>query len=144
MALQNARELVIKRSTSADGSGTKVFVCGLRTRTWSIANAEIDTTIPNCDDPSEPIVATSVPGRQTLEFSGDGLADDDDAMQMVHDDARLQRVVPYEVVVPGFGSYVGPMGVFDFSFSGDMEDPLGFSATWRPTDASTLVYTPAP
>lgn len=140
--LQNGRELAIKRSDVADGSGTKVFVCGLRTRTFSIANAEIDTTIPNCTDPSLPIVATSIPGRQTLEFSGDGLADDDAAMQMVHDDARLQRIVPYEVVVPGFGSYVGPMGVFEFAFSADMEDPLGFSATWRPADAAALVYTP--
>jgi predicted secreted protein len=105
MAQQNGRELVIKRSATADGTGTKVFVCGMRTRSWTINNATIDTTVPNCD-------------------------------------ARLQRIVPYEVVVPGFGTYVGPMGVYDFEFSADMEEPLGFSATWRPADASALVYTP--
>lgn len=142
MALQNGRELVIKRSATADGTGSKVIVCGLRTRGWSINNAEIDTTIPDCDDPSKPIVATSDFGRQTLEFSGDGLADNDAAQLMVHDDARLQRIVPYEVVVPGFGSYVGPMGVYNFEFTADMEEKLGFSATWRPADASQLVYTP--
>jgi predicted secreted protein len=142
MAQQNGRELVIKRSATADGTGTKVFVCGMRTRSWTIGNAEVDTTVPNCDDPSLPIVATSTFGRQTLEFSGDGLADNDAAQLMVHDDARLQRIVPYEVVIPGYGTYVGPMGVYDFAFSADMEEPLGFSATWRPADASQLVYTP--
>ena len=73
MAQENGRELVIKRSTAPDGSGTRRF----RLRpdadsAWSISNAEIDTTVPNCTNPALPIVATSVPGRQTLEFTGDG------------------------------------------------------------------------
>jgi len=144
MALQNGRELVIKRSAVADGSGTKVFVCGLQTSNFSLANADIDTTIPNCDDPSLPIVATSTPGRQTLEFSGDGLADNDAAQRMVFDDARLQRTVEYEIIIPGFGTYEGPMAVYDFGFDGAMEEKLGFTATWRPTDSSALTFTPAP
>lgn len=144
MAQQNARELVIKRSAVADGTGTRVFVCGLRTRSWGIDNAEIDTTVPNCTDPTLPIVATSTAGRQTLEFTGDGLFDNDAVGKIVADDARLQRKPTYEVIVPGYGSWVGPMGVFAYQWSGDMEEPLGFSATWRPSDASLLVFTPAP
>jgi predicted secreted protein len=144
MAQQNAKELVIKRSTIADGSGSRVFVCGIRTRSFSIANADVDTTVPDCDDPSLPIVATSQPGRQTLEFTGDGLADNDAAGRIIFDDARLQRRVTYEVVIPGFGNYVGTFAIYDWSFSGDMEEPLGFSATWRPTDAGNLTWTPAP
>ena len=62
MALQNGRELVIKRSTVADGTGTRVFACGLQTTSFTIANADIDTTRPNCDDPSLPIIATSRTG----------------------------------------------------------------------------------
>ena len=144
MAIQNGRELVIKRSTVADGSGTRVFVCGLQTTNFSIANADIDTTRPNCDDPSLPIIATSEPGRQTLEFSGDGIADNDAVGRIVFDDAREQRRVTYEIIIPGYGTYVGIFAVYDWAFNGTMEEPLGFSATWRPTDSETLVWTPAP
>lgn len=143
MAKQNARELVIKRSAVANGTGTREFVCGIRTRSWSIANDTVDSTIPNCEDPSLPIVATAEPGIQTLEFSGDGLFENDAVQKLVVDDARLQRLPVYEVIVPGYGSWVGPMGVFEYSFNGDMNEKLGFSATWRPTDASLLVFTPA-
>lgn len=143
MAQQNARELIIKRSLADDGTGARVFVCGIRTRTFSIANAEIDNTVPNCTDPSLPIVATSLPGRQTIEFSGDGLADNDAVGKIIFNDARLQRRVTYEVVVPGYGTFVGPFGVFNFEFSGEMEDPMAFSAAWKPTDIATLVFTAA-
>ena len=138
------RELVIKRSTVVDGTGTRVFMCGLQNSNFTIANADIDTTIPNCDDPSLPIVATSTPGRQTLEFSGDGLAENSVVNRIIFDDAREQRRVTYEIIIPGFGTYVGTFAVYDWAFNAAMEDPLGFSATWRPTDAETLVWTPAP
>jgi hypothetical protein len=142
MAQENGRELVIKRSTAGDGSGTRVFVCGLRTSSWSISNAEIDTTVPNCTNPALPIVATSAPGRQTLEFTGEGLADTAGNFRAVADDARLQRKTQvYEVIVPGYGRWTGPMAVFDWVATGTMEEPLGFSATWRPVDATALIFT---
>ena len=144
MATQLGRLLLIKRSTVPDGTGTRVPVCGLRPRSFSISNADIDTTVPDCDDPSLPIVATSVPGRQTLEFTGSGIADNDAVGRIVFDDARLQRRVTYEVIIPGFGTYVGPFAVYDFTFSGEMEEEMGFDGTWRPTDANQLVFTPAP
>ena len=144
MAQQNARELVIKRSTTPDGSGPRVFVCGLRTRSFTIANADVDSTVPDCDDPSQPVITTSAPGRQTLEFTGDGLADNDAVGRIVFDDARLQRRVTYEIIIPGFGTYLGKFAIYDWEFSGDMEEPLAFSGTWRPTDAQTLTFTPAP
>ena len=143
MAQQNARELVIKRG---DGASPEVFtfVCGLRTRSFQMSNAQIDTTVPNCDNPAQPIVATSRPGRQTLTFSGDGLFDSDEVGQDVADDARLQRVtINYQVIVPGYGTFEGPFMISDFEFSGDMEDPLAFSATWAPVNNALLTFTPA-
>lgn len=134
MAQQSARELVIKRQG--------VFVCGLRTRSFSMSSAQVDTTVPNCNDPSLPIVATARPGRQTLSFSGDGLFDTDEVGIAVADDARLQRTdVVYQVIVPGYGTFEGPYFVADFEFSGDMEDPLAFSASWVPLDNSQLTFT---
>jgi predicted secreted protein len=109
-----------------------------------MSNASIDTTVPNCEDPSQPIVATARPGRQTITFSGDGLFDSNAAGKAIADSARNQDIdTNYEVVVPGYGSFQGPFFISDFQWNGDMEDPLAFSATWTPLDASQLTFTPA-
>lgn len=143
MANQNARELVVKREDSA-GSGTFSFVCGIRTRSFQMSNAQIDTTKPNCTDPSQPIIATAKPGRQTIQFSGDGLFSNNTVGKAVADDARLQRTtINYQVIVPGYGIFEGPFFVADFQWSGEMEDDLNFSATWIPLDNSSLTFTPA-
>ena len=143
MSQQNARELVIKRGDGATPEAF-AFVCGLRTRTFQMSNAQIDTTVPNCVDPSQPIVATARPGRQTIEFSGDGLFDNNTIGKKVADDARLQNIhVNYEVIVPGYGTFAGPFFISEFQWNGGMEDPLAFSAKWTPLDASLLTFTPA-
>lgn len=140
MAQQNARELVVKRES--DTPGTFVFVCGIRTRSLTMSNAQIDTTVPNCTDPSLPIRATARPGRQTITFSGDGLFDNDAVGKAVADDSRLQTTDRnYQVIVPGYGTWEGPFFVADFEWSGDMEDPLAFSATWVPLDNDQLTFT---
>ncbi|UOK71712.1 phage tail tube protein [Ancylobacter polymorphus] len=131
MSQQNARELVIKRYNGS----TFDFVCGIRTRSMPISNAQIDTTVPDCTNPSAPISATAMPGRQTLSFTGDGLFDNAQIGKSVADDARTQAITDYQIIVPGYGTFEGPFMVADFEFSGDMEDPLAFSATWVPTES---------
>lgn len=143
MAQLEAKLLVIKRG---DGASPEVFsyVCGIKTRTFQMSNAQIDTTVPNCEDPSLPIVATARPGRQTLTFSGDGLFDNNAVGKLVIDDVRNQATdVNYQVIVPGVGTFEGPFFISDFQLSGDMEDNLAFSATWVPLDNSLLTFTPA-
>jgi TP901-1 family phage major tail protein len=143
MSQQNARELVIKRGNAASPESF-TFVCGLRTRTFQMSNAQIDTTVPSCSNPANPIVATARPGRQTITFSGDGLFDSDEVGKAVADDARLQTTTRnYQVVVPGYGTFEGPFFVSDFQWNGDMEDPLAFSATWIPLSGDALTFTPA-
>ena len=141
MAQKNARELAIKRETSP-GSGVFSYVCGFRTRTFKMSNAQIDTTVPNCTDPSLPIIATAMPGRQTIEFSGDGLFDNDTASVAVFEDSRVQSSdVVYRVIIPGVGSFEGPFFISEYELGGEMEDAMGFSATWVPLDNSQLTFT---
>lgn len=143
MSQQNARELVIKRGDGASPEAF-TFVCGIRTRTFSMSNASIDTTVPSCENPANPIVATARPGRQTITFSGDGLFDSDAVGKAVADDARLQNITTnYQVVVPGYGTFEGPFFISDFQWNGDMEDPLAFSATWTPLSGDALTFTEA-
>lgn len=142
MSQQNARELIIKRG---NGASPEVFthVCGIRDRTWSMSNAVIDTTVPSCEDPANPIVATGRPGRQDMTFSVDnGLFDSDAIGKLVAQDARTQATdVNYKVIVPGMGEWVGPFFVSNYSVSGGMEDPLAFSATWVPLSGDALTFT---
>jgi predicted secreted protein len=142
MAQQNAKELVIKRG---DGASPEVFtlVCGFQTSTFTLSNAQVDTTVPNCTDPSLPIVATARPGRQTISFSGDGLFDNNAVGKLVIDDVKDQAIdVNYQVIIPGVGTWEGPWFIADFNLNGGMEDPLKFSATFVPLDASQLTFTP--
>lgn len=138
----NARELVIKRE-SDETPGTYEFVCGIRTRTFQISNAQVDTTVPSCANPANPIVATAAPGRQTISFSGDGLFDSDAVGIKVADDARLQRIPNYQIIVPGYGTFTGPFMVGDYEAGGEMEGKMTFSASWVPTDASQLDFVSA-
>lgn len=142
MAQQNARELVIKRG---NGAATEVFefVCGIRTRSLTMSNEPVDTTVPDCDDPSQPIVATAKPGRQTITFSGDGLFDNDTVGKAVANAARTQAIENYQIIVPGYGTFQGPFMVGDFVWNGDMDEQLGFSATWTPTDINQLTFAAA-
>ncbi len=130
MAQQEGRLLLIKRW---NGSAF-VNVCGLRSKSLTIANAEVDTTVPDCTDPSLPIQQTSRPGIQTITFSGDGLFDNAAVGKAVADDARLQSITDYQVIVPGYGTFEGAFMVTNYEGAGDYDNTLTFSAQWSPTE----------
>ncbi|MEH6727892.1 MAG: phage tail tube protein [Hyphomicrobiales bacterium] len=133
MAQQVGRELLIK---AGDGESPEVFtiVAGMRTQTFSMSANEIDTTVPNKSDPSALPQYTALPGILNQSFSGSGLFDSDDAGKQLLDDARTGNVRNYQIVVPGYGTFEGPYGVFDMELSGGMEEPLAFSAKFSQTD----------
>ncbi|MBN9010811.1 MAG: phage tail protein, partial [Rhizobiales bacterium] len=72
MAQQKGRLLLIKMGNGAD---PEVFtsVCGLRSRSFSLSNNEVDTTVPDCDDPGAVVQKSSTPGIQDRTFQGAGL-----------------------------------------------------------------------
>jgi TP901-1 family phage major tail protein len=143
MAQQRGKELVLKRETS-EGSGTFVLVCGVRDVSFSIGSEEIDTTVRSCTDETAAIVATAIAGRQNIEFTiSSGIFEDSASVQGVANDARLQRVWNYQVVVPGFGTFEGGMSVLNFEWDGPMEEMLGFSGTFKFADVSDLAFTAA-
>lgn len=143
MSQQNARELVIARGNEDGPPETFTFLCGIRTRSFNVGNNQVDTTIPDCDVPSNPIVNTAEPGRQTITFNGQGLIVTNTQGKAFLEDSRLQRIKNYRVTVPGWGTWEGPFMVGDLELSGEMEEKVAFSASWVPTDNSQLVFTPA-
>lgn len=137
MAQQTGRLLLIKMG---NGAAPEVFtnVCGFRARSFSLSNNEVDTTVPDCDDPGSVVQKTSVPGIADRTFSGSGLFDNDAVGKAVADAARLGTVLNYQVIVPGYGAFEGPYIITDFQFSGEMEGNMDFSATFKPSGALTF------
>lgn len=137
MAQQTGRLLLIK---AGDGADPEVFtnVCGFRARSFNLSANEVDTTVPSCTSPGDIPQKTSTPGILDQSFSGSGLFDNDVAGKQMLDDARQGNVRNYEIVVPGYGTFTGPYGIFDLELSGEMEGNMEFSATFRQTGAVTF------
>ena len=137
MPQQIGRLLLIKIGNGAD---PEVFasLCGVKTRSFNLSANEVDTTIPDCDNPENTPQKTSVPGIVSRTFNGSGafVSGGTQAILMAHVNAGT--VFNAEVVVPGLGSYTGSWMVSDFEFNGEMEGNMEFTATF--TAAGPLEY----
>ena len=138
MTQQQGRLLLIAREDDSV-PGQYNNMCGLRSRNFNLSSEEVDTTIPDCVDPSLAVQKTSIAGIADRTFSGSGKFVKNANSQAVADDARLQRAHNYKVTVPGYGSFTGLFQVTDFQFDGDMTGTLEFSATWKPTATLSFV-----
>lgn len=134
MAQQVGRTLLIKKS-NGDSPETFAIVCGFKARSFSLSSNEVDTTVPDCDDPGAVVQKTSTPGIADRTFTGSGLFDNDAVGKAVADAARLGEVHNYQVIVPGYGYFQGPFIITDFQWSGDMEGNMEFSCTFKPSGA---------
>ncbi|WFU88988.1 phage tail tube protein [Rhizobium sp. CC1099] len=136
---QLGRLLLIK---IGDGADPEVFnnMCGLKTRSFNMSANEIDTTIPSCTNPGGPVQKTSRPGISNRTFSGSGAFVSSTAMDTFMGYVRGASAFNAQVIVPGDGTYEGSWMVTDFSFSGDVEPNMEFSATFVAADV--LEFTP--
>ena len=138
MSQQKGRLLLIK---IGDGESPEAFanLCGLKTRSFNLSANEIDTTVPDCDNPGAAVQKQSEPGIVNRTFSGSGafISGATQAILMGH--VRGATVFNAQVVVPGEGTYAGSWMVSDFEFSGEMEGNMEFSATF--TAAGPLSFT---
>lgn len=141
MAQQIGRALLIK---AGDGASPEVFtnICGIKTRSFNMSANEVDTTVPDCDNPENPPQKTSAPGILDQSFSGSGLFTNTAAGKQMLDDARGGVTRNYQVVVPGYGTFEGPYGVFNLELAGELEGNLEFSATFRQTSPGTFTAEP--
>lgn len=145
--MENGRELTIARYTTGTPAGATQqqnaanysFVCGARSRSFDMSAEEIDRTIPNCLDPSQPVVASSKPGRQRRQFKCSGIMILNAQGKAMLDDARLARLNYYNISVPGYGDFSGLYSV-STSLAGEMEDDMTYDATFTLADASTELF----
>ncbi|AGB71031.1 MULTISPECIES: phage tail tube protein [Rhizobium] len=136
---QLGRLLLIK---IGDGADPEVFtnLCGLKTRSFNMSANEVDTTIPSCTNPGGPVQKTSRPGIANRTFTGSGNFVSSAASDVFMNHVRASEAFNAQVIVPGDGTYQGSWMVTDFSFSGDVEPNMEFSATFVAADV--LTFTP--
>lgn len=126
---QVGRLLLVK---IGDGGSPETFsaLCGITSTTFTLSANDIDTTIPDCADPSATPQKTGTPGIKQRQFQGSGKF-----VAGANSSAFIQHVIDAtsfnaEVVVPGLGSFQGPWYVTNFDFSGKIEGNMDFTATF--------------
>ena len=132
MPQQKGRTLLIKISNDDADPGPETFsnLCGLTTRSFNMSANEVDTTIPDCDNPGGPVIKTGEPGIQNRTFSGSGKFVSGANAKKLLDHVRAGEVFSAQVVVPGDGTYTGNWFVTEWEFSGEMEGNMDFSGTF--------------
>jgi TP901-1 family phage major tail protein len=130
MPQHKGRLLLIRIGDGVTPTETFANLCGLKTRSFNLSANEVDTTIPDCNNPGQAVQKTSEPGIVNRTFSGSGafVSGGTQAILMTH--VREATIFNAQVVVPGEGEYEGPWMVSDFEFSGEMEGNMEFSATF--------------
>ena len=134
---QLGRLLLIKISDGADPENFS-NLCGIKTRSFNLSATEIDTTIPSCTNPGGPVQKTSRPGISSRTFTGSGNVVSSASFKAFMANVRASAAFRAQVIVPGDGTYEGSWMVTDFSFSGDVEPNLEFSATFTAADVLTF------
>jgi len=140
MSQQKGRLLLIRIGNGGSPVETFANLCGIKARSFNLSANEVETTIPDCNNPGLAVQRTSEPGIVQRTFSGGGafVSGGTQAILLAH--VRNGTVFNAEVIVPGDGTYTGPWMVSDFEFSGETEGNVEFSATF--SAAGPLTHTP--
>lgn len=130
---QIGRLLLIKIGDGNTTPGPETFknLCGLQTTSFNMSANDVDTTIPDCENPGATPQKTGVPGIKQRTFTGSGkfVAGASTSTFITHvNDATIFNA---QVIVPGLGSYTGPWYVTDFTFNGEQEGTMGFDGTFN-------------
>ena len=138
MGQQPGRLLLIRIGNGGDPVEAFANLCGIRTRSFNLSASEVDTTIPDCNNPGLKVQRTAEPGIVQRTFSGSGAFVSGATQAILMGHVREATIFNAEVVVPGEGVYSGPWMVSDFEFTGEMEGNMEFSATF--TAAGPLTF----
>lgn len=131
------RELVIKRLMTPDDF---VSVCVTESRSLEINNEEIDITKPSCTDPGSKLLLQLMYGIQRINVQLDGAFVSNAASKAMIGDTVNQVVTPYQVVVPGVGTFEADF-LISLTFSGDKTNEL--QCQGRMSATGTVGFTPA-
>lgn len=138
MAKQKGRLMLVN---IGDGAGSETFakLCGLRSKTLTINNSEIDVTTADCDNPGGPLWTEVMDGVKRVSVSGNGYFKDETTEARLNTVAMgASPIANFQIIVPDFGTFAGAFFVQSVEYGGEQEDGVTYSLSLASTGAVTF------
>ena len=129
MAKQKGRLMLIK---IGDGATPEVFtpLCGLRSKTLTINNSEIDVTTADCETPGGPLWTEVITGVKRVNVSGNGYFKDEASETRLNTIVNAaEAIANFQIVVPALGTFAGAFMLSSVEYGGEQEDGVTYSLT---------------
>jgi TP901-1 family phage major tail protein len=128
MAKQLGRLMLVRIGDGATPTEAFGLLCGLRSKTLTINNSEIDVTTADCTTPGGVLWTEVLAGVKRVNVTGNGYFKDEAT------EARLNTVVMsagakcnFEIVVPELGTFAGEFMISNVDYGGEQEDGVTYS-----------------
>ena len=143
MAKQKGRLMLVLIDLGSAGEDF-AKLCGLRSKSLTINNSEIDVTTANCENPGDPLWTEVMAGVKRVAVSGNGY------FKTEATEARLNSVAMsadpicnFQIIVPGFGTFAGAFMVQSAEYGGEQEDGVTYSLSLASSGPVTFTALPA-
>lgn len=134
MASQKGRDLLLK--ADADGSGNYVTVAGLRTRAIALNSETVDITHSESAGQWRELLEGA--GAKHARITGSGIFKDAASDALIRQYVFNGTIRRWQVLVPDFGSIVGPFQISAFELNGKHDGEVAFDLTLE--SAGELVF----
>lgn len=128
MAKQKGRLMLIKIGDAVTPTEAFTTLCGLRSKTFTINNSEVDVTTADCADPASALWTEVLEGVKRISVSGNGYFKDDvnetTLVNLAMDDTPAGN---FQIIIPAFGMFQGKFLVSSVEFGGEQEDGVTYS-----------------
>ena len=135
MTAQAGRDLLLKLDQGSIGSFQTV--AGLRTRRLSLNAATVDIT--NADSAGRWRELLAASGTRSASISGSGLFRDQASDAAVREIFFSGTIVPWQVVIPDFGTLEGPFQITALEYAGRHDGEVTFEMALE--SAGLLAFT---
>ena len=138
MAKQKGRLLLIK---IGDGAGTEAFtaLCGLKSKTLTINNSNIDVTTADCADPGGVMWRELLDGVSSVSVSGNGYFKDEVTEERLRSVSMTSpKTANFQIIVPALGTFAGTFFVSSVEYGGEQEDGVTYSLSLDSTGPVTF------
>lgn len=138
MAKQLGRLMLVR---VGNGAETEVFsvLCGLRSKTLTINNSEIDVTTADCTTPGGVLWTEVLNGVKRVSVTGSGYLDTEVAEQTMNTIAMSATgKANFQIVVPGLGEFAAEFHLATTDYGGEQEDGATYSISMGSSGAVTF------
>lgn len=142
MATQKGRLMLVRMKGEA-GAQPYPNLCGLRSKTLTINNNEIDVTTPDCADPGGPLWTKVMEGVKRLNISGNGFFEASATEKDLATTALSATPMDdFEIVVPELGTFHGTFLISNYELGGEMEG--GVTSSFSLASSGIVTFTAEP